>query len=162
QALAGTGLTLEDVRAALAAANVNQPKGNIDGERLDYTLSTNDQLAAAADFRPLLLAYKDGAPLRLSDVASVEDGVETDELAGWAGTQPAVIVNVLRQPGANVIDVADRVKALLPRLAAAMPSGIDVSILSDRTETVRASVRDVELTLVLTVILVVVVIYAFL
>jgi multidrug efflux pump len=162
QALAGTGLTLEDVRAVLAAANVNQPKGTIDGERLDYTIATNDQLAGAADFRPLLLAYKDGAPLRLADVATVEDGVENAELAGWAGSDRAVILNVLRQPGANIIQVADGVKTLLPRLSAAMPSGIDVSILSDRTETVRASVRDVELTLLLTVFLVVVVIFVFL
>ena len=161
-ALAGTGLTLEDVRSALVAANVNQPKGTIDGPRLDYTLATNDQIEKAADYGPLLIAYVNGAPLRLSDIALVSDGVENDELAGWAGEHPAVIVNVLRQPGANIIDVADRVKALLPQLSAAMPHGIDINILADRTETVRASVRDVEFTLGLTVILVVVVIYAFL
>src|SRR5262249_21588782 len=161
-ALAGPGLTLEDVRAALAAANVNQPKGTIDGTRLNYTLATNDQLEKAKDFRPLVLAYVNGSPLRLGDIAVIDDGVENDELAGWAGEKRAVILNILRQPGANIISVADRVKALLPTLASAMPSGIDIKILSDRTETVRASVQDVELTLVLTVILVVVVIYAFL
>jgi multidrug efflux pump len=162
QALAGTGLTLEDVRLALVAANVNQPKGNLDGPRQDYTLQTNDQIFKAEGFRPLVLAYQNGSPVRVSDVARVVDGVENAQLAGWANDERAIILNVQRQPGANVIQVADRVKALLPQLQASMPRGIDVKILSDRTETVRASVEDVERTLVITVGLVVAVIFAFL
>ncbi|HEY7957708.1 MAG TPA: multidrug efflux RND transporter permease subunit [Polyangia bacterium] len=161
-ALAGTGLSLEDVRLALAAANVNQPKGNIDGPRQDYTIATNDQIDKAAGFRPLVIAYKNGAPIRLQEVADVKDGVENAQLAGWAGRHRAVIVNVQRQPGANIIKVTDAIKKLLPQLSASMPQGIDVSVLSDRTETVRASVKDVQFTLLLTVLLVVLVIYVFL
>src|SRR4051812_6382235 len=184
-ALAGTGLTIEDVRLAIAAANVNQPKGNLDGPRQDWALATNDQLANAASFRPLILAYKNGAPVRLSEVASVVDGVENAQLAGWAGgTAPgtartatgpgagsgapgsqlrrAIIVNVQRQPGANIIEVTDSIKKLLPQLRASMPQAIDVEILADRTETVRASVADVKFTLVLTIGLVIGVIYLFL
>ncbi len=162
EALAGTGLTLEDVRTALVAANINAPKGTLDTPRQEYTLATDDQLSDAKSFAPLLLAYKNGAPLRLRDVAGTVDGVENAQLAGWANDQRAIILNVQRQPGANVIAVADRVKALLPQLEASLPQGIHVSILSDRTETVRASVADVEFTLVLTIILVVAVIYLFL
>jgi multidrug efflux pump len=161
-ALAGSGLNLEDVRIAIAANNVNQPKGNLDGPRLDFTLATNDQLGKADSFRPLIIAYKNGAPIRLDNVADVEDGVENDQLAGWAGKDRAIILNVQRQPGANVIQTADRVKALLPQLKATLPQGIDIAIVSDRTETVRASVEDVEFTLCLTILLVVAVIYIFL
>jgi multidrug efflux pump len=161
-ALAGAGLTLEDVRTAIAAANVNQPKGNLDGPRLDYAIATNDQLAKADSFRPMIVAYKNGAPIRLDNVADVEDGVENDQLAGWSGNDRAIILNVQRQPGANVIQTADRVKALLPQLKATLPQGIDLNVVSDRTETVRASVEDVEFTLVLTILLVVAVIYIFL
>ena len=161
-ALSGLGLGLEDVRAAIVAANVNQPKGNIDGTRQDYTLATNDQLSNAASFRPIVIAYKNGAPVRLVNIAAVIDGVENAQLAGWANEKRAIILNVQRQPGANVIQVADGVKALLPQLRATLPQGIDVKIVSDRTETVRASVEDVEFTLVLTVALVVAVIYLFL
>jgi len=159
QALAGRGLTLEDVRTAVVQANVNQPKGNLDGPRQNYTLAVDDQLLKAAAYRPLILAYKDGAPVRLAEVADVVDGVENNQLAGWANHSRAVILNVQRQPGANVIQVADQVKELLPRLQAALPAGIRVAILSDRTETVRASVHDVLFTLVLTVVLVVAVIF---
>jgi len=161
-ALAGAGLTIDDVRTALVAANVNQPKGNLDGPRQDYALDTNDQLESAAAFRPLVLAYRKGAPIRLSDVAQAVDGVENAQLAGWAGRDRAIILNVQRQPGANVIQVAERVKALLPQLAASLPQGLAVRTLSDRTETVRASVNDVQLTLLLAVVLVVAVIYLFL
>ncbi|HWE22974.1 MAG TPA: multidrug efflux RND transporter permease subunit [Myxococcales bacterium] len=161
-ALAGSGLTLEDVRAALVAANVNQPKGNLDGPRQDYALATDDQLYEAQAFRPLIIAYRNGAPIRLRDVANVVDGVENAQLAGWANRKAAVIVNVQRQPGANVIQVADRVKELLPRLKSSLPQGLDVTVLSDRTETVRASVDDVQFTLVLTIVLVIAVIYVFL
>jgi len=162
EALAGSSLTLEDVRNALVAANVNQPKGNLDGARQDYTLATNDQLFKADAFAPLVLAYKNGAPIRVSDVSNVVDGVENSQLAGWANGKRAIILNVQRQPGANVIQVAESVKKLLPKLSAALPQGLKVDILSDRTETVRASVDDVQMTLVLTVMLVVMVIYLFL
>ncbi|MFL5305604.1 MAG: multidrug efflux RND transporter permease subunit [Polyangia bacterium] len=161
-ALAGRGLSLEDVRSVLALANVNQPKGNLDGPRQNYLVSANDQLPSASEYGPLVIAYQNGAPVRLSDVAKVLDGVENAQLAGWANQHPAVILNVQRQPGANLIEVAQRVKELLPRLEASLPQAIKVEILSDRTETVRASVRDVEFTLLLTMGLVVAVIYLFL
>ena len=161
-ALAGRNLGLEDVRAILALANVNQPKGNLDGPRQNYLVAANDQLGSAAGYAPLILAYQNGAPVRLSDVANVADGVENAQLAGWANEKRAVILNVQRQPGANLIEVAERVKKLLPQLEASLPSGITVDILSDRTETVRASVHDVEFTLLITIILVVAVIYLFL
>ena len=160
--LAGAGLSIEDVRTALVAANVNQPKGNIDGNRQDYTIATNDQLASAKAYAPIVIAYRNGSPVRLVDVADVVDGVENDQLAAWAGEKRAIILNVQRQPGANVIQVADRVKALLPQLKASVPQSIEVQVLSDRTETVRASVQDVEETLVITIVLVVIVIFAFL
>jgi multidrug efflux pump len=160
--LAGSGLTMEDVRTAIVAANVNQAKGNIDGPRRDFTIASNDQLTKADSFRPIVIAYKNGAPVRLSDVATTEDGVENTELAAWSNNEKAVLVNVQRQPGANVIDVAERVKKLIPQLSASMPRGVDVNIVSDRTETVRASVEDVELTLGITIGLVVVVIFLFL
>ncbi len=160
--LAGIGLGLEDVRQVLLQANVNQPKGNLDGPRQDFTLATNDQLFRAASFRPLILAYRNGSPIRLAEVADVVDDVENDQLAGWADGRRAIILNVQRQPGANVIEVADRVKALLPRLETALPRGVDLRILADRTETVRASVDDVQFTLLLSVVLVVAVIYLFL
>jgi multidrug efflux pump len=162
QALSGTGLTLEDVRALVAAQNVNQPKGTLVGPRQELTVATDDQLPTAKDFRPLVLAYKNGATLRLQDIASVVDGAENAQLAGWSNGRPAVILNVQRQPGTNVIAVADRVKALLPQLEHNLPSGMEIDVLADRTETVRASVRDVELTLLLTIALVVGVIYLFL
>ena len=177
-ALAGTGLTLEEVRLAIAAANVNQPKGNLAGPRQDWALATNDQLADAASFRPLIIAYRNGAPVRLGDVANVVDGVENAQLAGWASHRElviedgarqevrelkrAVLLNVQRQPGANIIEVTDAIKALLPRLRASMPQAIDVEIVADRTTTVRASVDEVEFTLVLTIVLVIAVIYLFL
>jgi multidrug efflux pump len=161
-ALAATGLDLEQVRAILTQANVNQPKGNIDGPRQSYTLAVDDQLYSAAAYRPIILAYHDGAPVRLTDVAKVVDGVENAQLAGWANDKRAVIMNVQRQPGSNVIEVAERVKALLPQLAASMPHGVEVTILSDRTETVRASVNDVQITLLITIVLVVAVIFLFL
>src|SRR5580704_15445965 len=201
QALAGTNLTIEDVRNAIVAANVNQPKGNLDGPRLDWALQTDDQLTNAAAYRPMIItastaatttasnavtagATGTGIPLagtnasasaqfsapinntpgvvRLGEVADVIDGVENEQLAGWDGAHKAIIINVQRQPGANIIDVVDKIEALLPRLEAAMPQGIKVNILADRTETVRASVHDVQFTLVLTIALVIGVIYFFL
>jgi len=160
--LAGLGLSLEDVRAAVVASNVNQPKGNLDGAHQAYMISADDQLTKADAYRPLVIAYKDGSPIRLRDVATVTDGVESSALAGWANGERAVILNVLRQPGANVIEVADRVKAILPQLQSVLPSSVAVKILTDRTETVRASVEDVELTLGLTILLVIAVIFVFL
>ncbi len=161
-ALAGVGLSLEDVRGAVTTANVNQPKGNLDGLRQAYMLAADDQLFSAAAYRPLVIAYRNGGPIRLQDVAEVVDGAENTQLAGWANDQRAVILNVQRQPGANIIQVADRIKALLPQLKGAIPQGVDLSILTDRTETIRASVKDVQFTLVLTIVLVVLVIFFFL
>ena len=161
-ALAGTGLTLEEVRTAIAAANVNLPKGNIDGPRQDYALATNDQLADAKSFEPLIIAYRNGSVVRLGEIAKVIDGVENAQLAAWSGRQRAVLLNIQRQPNANIIDVAADINALLPRLRASMPQAIDVAVVADRTITVRASVEDVEFTLVLTLFLVVAVIYLFL
>jgi len=162
QALAGSGLTLEDVRLSLVAANANQPKGSIDGSRQNYALATNDQLFGAKAVAPTILAYKTGSPIRVSQIADVVDGVENAQLAGWSQGQRAIILNVQRQPGANVIDVADRVKALLPKLKTSLPQGLDVTIVSDRTQTIRASVADVGYTLVLTIGLVVAVVFVFL
>ena len=162
QALAGSQLSLEDVRSAIVADNVNQAKGNLDGARQDYTIQTNDQLFKADSFKTLVMAYRNGAPVRLRDIANVFDGVENTQLAGWANEKRAIILNVQRQPGANIINVADHVKALLPQLEASMPRGIKVEILADRTETVRASVEDVEFTMVLTIGLVILVIFVFL
>ncbi len=160
--LAGTGLSLEDVRTTIVGANINQPKGTLDGPRQDFTLATTDQLFKAESFKPVIVAYKNGAAVRIKDIANVVDGVENAQLAGWANAERAIIMNVQRQPGANVIQVADGVKALLPQLKASLPQGINVRILTDRTETVRASVEDVEFTLTLTIGLVVIVIFAFL
>lgn len=162
QALAGANLTLEDVRQALVAANINAPKGNIDGLRQAYALATDDQLLKAEQYRPLILAYANGAPIRLRDIGSIVDGVENAQVAGWAQGKRAIILNIQRQPGANIIQVADKIKALLPHLLASSPQGVDVEILSDRTETVRASVKDVQFTLMLTIVLVIAVIYVFL
>ncbi len=162
QALAGADLSMEDVRTALVAANVNQPKGALDGPRQDFTLATNDQLFGAKAFEPIIIAYKNGAPIRISQIAKAIDGVENNQLAGWTDTQRSIIMNIQRQPGANVIAVADRVKKLLPQLKASLPQGLEVRIVSDRTETIRASVSDVEFTLILTVLLVVAVIFVFL
>ncbi len=161
-ALASTGFSIEDIRQVLVTANINQAKGNIDGPRQNYTIATNDQLMSAKAFAPIVVAYNNGSVIRLGEVADVVDGVENDQLAAWAGEERAIILNVQRQPGANVIQVADRVKALLPQLRASLPQSVEVKVLSDRTETVRASVADVELTLVITVILVVLVMFAFL
>ena len=161
-ALASYELTMEDVRTALAQANVNQAKGTFDGARQSYTIQANDQLLTSAEYRPLVVAYRNGAPVRLSDVASVIDDAENVRQAAWMNRTPAVIVNIQRQPGANIIAVVDRVKALLPQLRASLPAAVKVSILTDRTATIRASVLDVEFELLLTIALVVMVIFLFL
>jgi len=161
-ALAAHGLTLEDVRSAIANANVNQAKGGFDGPQRAYVISANDQLQSSRDYKPLIVAYRDGAPVTLEQVAEVHDGAEDVRQAAWMNDLPAVILNVQRQPGANVIEVANRVKALLPQLEAALPAAVDVQILTDRTTTIRASVADVEFELGLAVVLVVAVMYVFL
>lgn len=160
--LAAYGLGLEDVRSAVAAANVNTPKGNFDGPRLSYTINTNDQLLTSSAYRPLIIAFKNGGPVRISDVANAIDGAENVKQAAWMNTTPAVIINIQRQPGANVIEVVDRIKALLPRISASLPRAIDVHLLTDRTITIRASVRDAQFELLLAVALVVLVIFLFL
>jgi len=161
-ALAAYGLTLEDVRTAVTAANVNEAKGGFDGPRQAYIIGANDQLFSSKDYRPLVIAYRKNAPVRLSDVADVVDDAENVNEAAWINTSPAVIVNIQRQPGANVIEVVDRIKKLLPQLQNALPSSIKVTVLTDRTTTIRASVRDVEYELLLSVALVILVIYLFL
>ncbi|MBT9511525.1 MAG: MdtB/MuxB family multidrug efflux RND transporter permease subunit [Acidovorax sp.] len=166
-ALAQLGLTLEDVRTSIAAANVKQAKGGFDGPARASTIDANDQLQSAAEYRDLIIAFKNGAPVRLKDVADTVDDAENTRLAAWSGTadtgaKPGVILNIRRQPGANVIDTVDRIKALLPQLQSTLPASLDVQVLTDRTVTVRASVRDMQLELGLAVLLVVAVIFVFL
>ncbi len=161
-ALASYGLSLEDLRAALAQANVDQAKGVIDGERQSYTIGANDQLFSSEQYKPIVVAYHNGAPVRLSDVANVIDGTENTHLAAWMNLTPAVIVNIQRQPGANIIGVVDRIKKLLPQLQASLPTAVNVQILTDRTTTIRASVKDVEFELMLSIGLVVLVVFLFL
>jgi multidrug efflux pump len=159
---ASYGLNLEDVRSAIVAANVNQAKGNFDGLHQSYQIGANDQLLSSDDYRPTVVAYRNGAPVKLSDIADVIDDVENTRQAAWMNETPAVIVNIQRQPGANIIQVVDRVKLLLPQLTSTLPKSIDVQILTDRTNTIRASVQDVQFELMLTVGLVVMVIFLFL
>ena len=161
-ALAAAGLSMEDVRAVIGAANVNQPKGSFDGATRAVMLDANDQLKSADEYRKLILTYRDGAPLRLSDVATIEDGAENRRLAAWSGDVPAVLLNIQRQPGANVIEVVDRVQQLLPQLTASLPAGLDVEVLSDRTQTIRSSIDSVQHELLLAVALVVMVTFLFL
>ena len=160
--LASYGMSLEDLRTALAAANVNQAKGVLDGPRQSFTIGANDQLNSSAQYNSIVVAYKNGAPVRLSDVATAVDGAENIKQAAWMNTTPAVVVNIQRQPGSNIISVADRVKVLLKQLQSSLPASVRVQILTDRTETIRASVADVQFELMLTVGLVVLVIFLFL
>ena len=162
RALAANGLNLEDVRSAINNANVNSPKGSVDGPLRAATLNANDQLRSAAEYRALVLSYRNGAPLRLQDVADISDGAENAELAAWANSTPALIVNVQRQPGANVIDTVDRIHTLLPQLEASLPAAIDVRVLGDRTLTIRASIASVRHELLVSIALVVGVIFLFL
>lgn len=161
-ALAAYGISLETLRTAITAANVNAAKGNFDGPRLSYIINSNDQLLSSVDYRPIIVAYKNNAPVRLSDVANVIDDAENIKLAAWMNTTPAIIMNIQRQPGANVIQVTDRIKQLLPQLSAALPKAINIHLLTDRTITIRASVKDVQFELMLAVALVVMVIFLFL
>jgi multidrug efflux pump len=162
QALAAYGLNIDDLRTTLGNANVNTPKGNFDGPAQATTINANDQIADPQQYLDLVIAYRNGAPVRLKDVATVVNGAENSKLQAWANKAPAVILNVQRQPGANVIQVVDNIKALLPRLQTALPAAVDVAVLTDRTTTIRASVSDVEFELGLAVILVVMVIFLFL
>ena len=162
RALAAYGLTLEDLRVVVAAANVNQAKGGFDGPRRASIINATDQLFAGKDYKALIVAYRNGAPVRLSEVADVIDDVENTKQAAWMNETPAVIVNIQRQPGTNVIEVVDRVKKLLPQLQGTLPSSVQVSVLTDRTTSIRATVRDVQFELVLAVALVILVIFLFL
>ena len=142
--LAALGLNIDDLRTTIGNANVNQPKGNFDGPSRSYTINANDQIQSASDYSALVIAYKNGSPVHLSDVATALNDDENNKLAGWMNTTPAVIVNVQRQPGANVISVVDSITSLLPALQASFPAAVDITGLTDRTTTIRASVADVE------------------
>jgi multidrug efflux pump len=161
-ALASTQLSLEQVRNAVVTANTNQPKGSFDGEYRSTMLDANDQMRSAQEYRDLLISWRDGSPLRLGDVATVENGAEDRFLAAWANDQPAVLINVQRQPGANVIEVADSIAELLPKLTATLPAAVNVAVLTDRTESIRASIRDVQKELIFAICLVVAVTLVFL
>ncbi|MGA7181112.1 MAG: MdtB/MuxB family multidrug efflux RND transporter permease subunit [Thiobacillaceae bacterium] len=166
RALASYGLNLDDIRTAIGNANVNMPKGSFDGPMRASTLDANDQLKSAVDYQQLVVAYRNGAPIRISDIADTVDGAENNRLAAWAGVgkrqTPAIILNIQRQPGVNVIETVDRIKKLLPELQAALPGSVQVRMLTDRTTTIRASVHDVQFELLLSVALVVMVIFVFL
>ena len=160
--LSNLGLTLEDVRSALSQANVNAPKGTLNGKTQSYSIGTNDQLVDAAQYKNTIISYKNGAPVRLSDVASVVDGVENDQLAAWANGKPAVLLDIRRQPGANIVKTVEQIRATLPSLKAVLPADVHLDVFADRTITIRASVHDVQFTLILTIFLVVAVIFVFL
>jgi multidrug efflux pump len=162
KALAAAGLNLDDIRLAITSSNVNQAKGSFDGPARAYTIDANDQLRTAASYRALIISYKANAPIYLTDVADVIEDAENSKLAAWMNETPAIILNIQRQPGANVIEVVDRVKQLLPGLTAALPASMEVMVLTDRTVTIRASVKDVQFELLLAVALVVMVIFVFL
>jgi multidrug efflux pump subunit AcrB len=162
QALAARGINLEDVRTALGQANVDLPKGTLNSPRQTYTLNTNDQLLKADDYANLVIAYRNGAPVRIRDVGRAVSAPENDLIAGWYNQKRAVLLAIQRQPGANVINTVNRIKAMMPVLQASIPPAVKVNIISDRTETIRASVSDVQFTLMLTVALVVMVIFIFL
>ena len=162
QALAAYGLAIDDIRTIIANQNVNTPKGNFDGPTQASTINANDQLNSAEQYRNLIVAYRNGNPVRLTDVATIVSGPENTKLGAWANTTPAIILSVQRQPGANIIQVVDRIQTLLPQILATLPAAVDVEVMSDRTVTIRASVADVEFELTLAVVLVVIVIFVFL
>ncbi len=161
-ALAAYGLTLEDLRTALASANVNLAKGGFDGPRQSSVIGANDQLVSNKDYMPIIVAYRNGLPIRLSDVATAVSGAENVDQAAWMNDKPAVIINIQRQPNTNVIAVVDRIKKMLPSLSKSLPSAIHISILTDRTTTIRDSVKDIQFELMLSILLVVLVIFLFL
>ena len=162
QALAARGLSLEDVRSVISVDNVDLPKGTLNSPRQSYTLNTNDQLFNAEAYNDLIIAYRNGSPVRVKDVGKAISGPENNLIAAWYNKQRAIILAIQRQPGANVIQTVDRIKAMMPVLQASIPAGITINTVSDRTETIRASVADVQFTLVLSVALVVMVIFLFL
>lgn len=162
QAIAALGLTSDTLRTAISDANVNSAKGSLDGPTRAITLSANDQMKSAEEYRQLVVAYKNGAPVRLGDIATVEQGAENQWLAAWANQQPAIIMNVQRQPGANIIATADSIRALLPQLKESLPKSVNITLLSDRTTNIRASVSDTQFELILAIALVVMIIYLFL
>jgi multidrug efflux pump len=162
RALAAYGLNLDDLRTTINVANQNGPKGTLDGPARAYTINTNDQIRSADEYGNIIVAYRNGSPVRMKDVATLVAGAENSKLGGWMNNTPALILNVQRQPGANVVDVVDRIHELLPQLQAALPPGVDVAILTDRTITIRASIKDVKFEMILAVVLVVLVIYLFL
>ncbi len=160
--LANLGLTMEDVRSSLTQANVNAPKGSLNGTVQSFSIGTNDQLADAEDYRSTIIAYKNNAPVRLTDVAKITDGVENDQLAAWANGKPAVLLDIRRQPSANIVQTVEEVRKALPQLTSVLPADVHLEVFSDRTITIRASVHDVEFTLGLTILLVIGVIFVFL
>ena len=162
RAVSAYGLNLDDLRTTIANANVNGPKGSFNGPTRTYAINANDQLKSIEDYGNLIIAYRNGAPVRLSDVAEIEEGAENEYLAAWSGIEPAVILNIQRQPGANVISVVDSIKDALPGFKATLPPGVDVAVLTDRTTTIRASVRDVKWAIAFATLLVILVIFVFL
>ncbi|MDP1868795.1 MAG: efflux RND transporter permease subunit [Bradyrhizobium sp.] len=160
--LAAYGISMEDLRAAIAGANVSGPKGSLDGAQQAYTIAANDQIAAAEAYKPIIIAYRNGAPVTIGDVAIIVDGLENDRTGGWYQGTPAVIIDIQRQPGANVIEVVRQIREEIPKLQRAIPAGVNLTVVSDRTVTIRASVRDVQFTLVLSVVLVTLVVLLFL
>jgi multidrug efflux pump len=160
--LAAYGISMEDLRNAIAGANVSGPKGSLDGAQQSYIIAANDQIAAAEAYKPIIIAYRNGSPVTIGDVAVIVDGLENDRTGGWYQGTPAVIIDIQRQPGANVIDVVRQIRAEIPKLQRAIPAGVNLHIVSDRTVTIRASVRDVQFTLVLAVVLVTLVVLLFL
>ena len=160
--LAAYGISMEDLRNAIAGANVSGPKGSLDGSQQSYIIAANDQIAAAEAYKPIIIAYRNGSPVTIGDVAVIVDGLENDRTGGWYQGTPAVIIDIQRQPGANVIDVVRQIRAEIPKLQRAIPAGVNLHIVSDRTVTIRASVRDVQFTLVLAVVLVTLVVLLFL
>ncbi len=161
-ALANLGMSIDDLRTAIGSANVNGAKGSFDGPSRASTIDANDQLKSADEYKQIIIGYQNGAPIRITDVAEIVDGPENSRLAAWANAKPAIVVNIQRQPGANVIEVVDRIKMLLPQLQSALPASVHVQMLTDRTTTIRASVKDVEFELLLAIALVVMVIFVFL
>jgi multidrug efflux pump len=160
--LAAYGIAMEDLRSAIAGANVSGPKGSLDGAQQAYTIAANDQIAAADAYKPIIIAYRNGSPVTIGDVAVIVDGLENDRTGGWYQGTPAVIIDIQRQPGANVIDVVRQIRDEIPRLQRAIPAGVNLNVVSDRTVTIRASVHDVQFTLVLSVMLVTLVVLLFL
>ncbi|WP_161960951.1 efflux RND transporter permease subunit [Xanthomonas campestris] len=160
--LSNMGLTMESLRSALTQTNVSAPKGSLNGKTQSYSIGTNDQLTDAAQYRETIISYNNGAPVRLADVAKVVDGVENDQLAAWADGKPAVLLEIRRQPGANIVQTVEQIRSILPQLQGVLPADVHLDVFSDRTETIRASVHEVKFTLVLTIFLVVAVIFVFL